>query len=275
MRTICTLLLIASALPAQVPDPDSRSERNPFAGQPDAILAGKKLFAASCSGCHGANGEGGRGPSLIDGRMIRRSSDTALFTSIRKGIPGTDMPPTNLPDEEIWRVIAFVRDLSAPAYESKLAGNPDAGADIFFGKGGCAGCHMIRGRGGYPGPDLTDIGALRTVFQLREALLKPSARIADDYEGVTVTLQDGGTISGVARNYNNYSIQILDSKGELHLIAKDKVRDTLFRKGSLMPEDYGKRLTTEEVANVLAFLSRQSVRPPGEREPARTRGGRR
>jgi len=185
------------------------------------------------------------------------------------------MPPTNLPDDQIWFVAAFVRDLSAPAYESKLAGNPDAGAEIFFGKGRCSGCHMIRGRGGYPGPDLTDIGALRTVFQLREALLKPSARIADGYEGVTVTLADGSTIRGVAKNNNNYSIQILDSKGELHLIAKDKVRDTLFRKGSLMPEDYGKRLTSDEVANVLAFLSRQSVRPPGEREPVRTRGGRR
>ena len=274
MRTICTLLLIASALPAQFRDPDSQSERNPFAGQPDAILAGKKLFATSCSGCHGANAEGGRGPNLMEGRMIRRSSDTVLFTSIKKGVPGTDMPPTNLPDDQIWRVVAFVRDLSAPAYESKLAGNPDAGAEIFFGKGRCAGCHMVRGRGGYLGPDLTDIGALRTVFQLRESFLKPSARIADGYEGVTVTLLDGSTINGVARNNNNYSIQILDSKGELHLIAKDKVRDTLFRKSSLMPEDYGRRLTSDEVANVLAFLGSQSVRPPGEREPA-TRGRRR
>src|SRR5258708_22085738 len=134
MRTLCTLLLIASALPAQVPDPDSRSERNPFAGQPDSILAGRKLFATSCSGCHGANAEGGRGPSLIEGRMIRRSSDTALFTSIRKGIPGTDIPPTNLPDDEIWRVPAFVRDACAPPYDSKRAGIPDAAAALFCGK---------------------------------------------------------------------------------------------------------------------------------------------
>jgi len=275
MRTTCTLLFIASALPAQFPGPDSNSERNPLAGQPDSILAGKKLYAASCSGCHGANAEGGRGPNLAEGRQIRRLNDTALFASIKKGVPGTDMPPTNLPDDQIWQVAAFVRDLSAPAYESKLPGNPEAGAEIFFGKGRCAGCHMVRGRGGYPGPDLTDIGALRTVFQLREALLKPSARIADGYEGVTVRLADGSTINGVARNNNNYSIQILDSKGELHLIAKDKVRDTLFRKSSLMPEDYGKRLTSDELANVLAFLGSQSVRPPGEREPSRTRGNRR
>src|SRR5260370_6989567 len=108
MRTLCTLLLIVSALPAQLPDPDSRSERNPFAGQPDAILAGKKLFAASCSGCHGANGEGGRGPSLIEGRMTRRSSDRVLFTSIRKGIPAPTMPPPTLPPPDTFPHIPSV-----------------------------------------------------------------------------------------------------------------------------------------------------------------------
>jgi putative heme-binding domain-containing protein len=141
----------------------------------------------------------------------------------------------------------------------------DAGAAIFFGQAGCSGCHMIRGRGGFIGPDLTDIGALRTVVQLRESLLKPSARIADGYEGVKVTLRDGSTLSGVARNANNYSMQILDRKGALRLLAMEEVRDVEFRQASLMPEDFGKRLSASDIDNVLAFLSRQSVRPPGER----------
>ena len=78
---------------------------------------------------------------------------------------------------------------------------------------------MIRGRGGYLGPDLTDIGALRTPLQLRESLLQPSARIVDGFDGVTVTLRDGTAIKGVARNNNNYSIQVLDAKGELRLLG--------------------------------------------------------
>jgi putative heme-binding domain-containing protein len=173
-------------------------------------------------------------------------------------------------------LVAFVRNLSAPANESKLPGDPDAGAAIFFGKGGCDRCHMIRGRGGFLGPDLTDAGALHTVPQLREALLKPNARIADGYQGVTATMQDGAKISGVARNDDDYSIQILDSKGDLHLLSKSNLRDVLFQKNSLMPGDYGSRLTTDEISNVLAFLSRQSVRPPGERPvDPRTRGLRR
>src|SRR5260370_7347319 len=209
MRIVCPRLLAASAVQSQIPDADSRAERNPFAGQPDAIAAGRKLFIASCSGCHGAQDEGGRGPNLTEGRQIRRLRDGALFASIKSGVPGPDMPPSNLPDDQVWRLVAFVRDLSAAAYESKVAGDAEAGASIFFGKGGCSGCHMIRGRGGFIGPDLTDIGALRTVTQLRESLLKPSARIVDGYEGVTVTLRDGSKISGVARNYHNYSIPIL------------------------------------------------------------------
>src|SRR5436190_10230697 len=272
MRTICILLLVASALPSQIPDPDSRSERNPFAAQPDAILAGRNLFMASCSGCHGANAEGGRGPNLTEGRQIRRLRDGALFASIKSGVPGTDMPPSNLAEDQIWRLVAFVRDLSAAAYESKVAGDAEQGASIFFGKGGCSGCHMIRGRGGFIGPDLTDIGALRTVPQLRESLLKPSARIVDGYEGVTVTLRDGSKISGVARNSNNYSMQILDAKGSLRLLATDELRAVEFRKSSLMPEDYGKRLASAQIDNLLAFLSRQSVRPPGERSPGASTG---
>jgi cytochrome c oxidase cbb3-type subunit III len=276
MRTTFTLVLAVAALWAQYPDRESQSERNPFAGQADAVVAGRKLFATSCSGCHGANGEGGRGPNLTSGRAVRRSNDRALFSSIRSGVPGTDMPPTNLPDDQIWRMVSFIRDLSAPAYESKVTGDADAGAAIFFGKVDCSGCHMIGGRGGFLGPDLTDIGAQRTAPQLRESLLQPSARISDGYQGVTVIMLDGSKIAGAAKNNDNYSIQILDSKGDLHLLSKDRLRDVIFRKNSLMPEDYGKRLTPDEISNVLAFLSRQSVRPPGAPgADFRTRGYRR
>jgi putative heme-binding domain-containing protein len=237
--------------------------------------AGRKLFLASCSGCHGANAEGGRGPNLIEGRILRRLDDAALFASIKSGVPGTDMPPTNLPDDQIRSVAAYVRSLSAPAYQTKVDGDADAGAAVFFGQAGCSGCHMIRGRGGFLGPDLTDIGALRTVQQLREALLKPSARIADGYEGVRVTMRDGSKISGVARNANNYSMQILQKNGALRLLAMDDVREVEFRKSSLMPEDFDKRLAAADIANVLAFLSRQSVRPPGQRgADERSRGNR-
>jgi cytochrome c oxidase cbb3-type subunit 3 len=190
-------------------------------------------------------------------------------------VPGTDMPPANLADMEIWRLAAFVRSLGAPAYESKLPGDADAGAAIFFGKGGCSGCHMVHGRGGFLGPDLTGIGAERTAPRLREAIVKPSARIVEGYEGVSVTTLDGTKISGVARNNDDYSIQILDGQGRLHLLSKDKLSGLEFREKPLMPEDYGQRLSPGEIVDLVAYLGRQSVRPPLESGPDRGRGLRR
>src|SRR5258708_14444390 len=101
-------------------------------GQPGAVEAGNQLFAGACSACHGANGEGGHGPSLVDGWQVRRASDADLFNSIKKGVPGTDMPPCTLPDEKIRMLAAFVRSLSQPAIVSGVKGQPTAGPRLFF-----------------------------------------------------------------------------------------------------------------------------------------------
>src|SRR6266566_2959890 len=91
--------------------------------QPDAVETGRELFAGACGACHGPNGEGGHGPGLADGRRVRRLSDEQLFDSIKKGVPGTDMPPCALPDEQIRRMAAFVRSLSKPAIDSAVKGD--------------------------------------------------------------------------------------------------------------------------------------------------------
>src|SRR5215813_10795833 len=228
-------------------------------GQPDPTEAGRELFAGACAACHGPNGEGGHGPGLADGRRVRRLSDEQLFDSIKQGVPGTDMPPCALPDEQIRRMAAFVRSLSQPAIASVVKGDVAAGREIFLHKGGCASCHMIRGDGGFPGPDLSDIGATRTLRQLRESLLDPSARILPEFRAVTAVSSDGRQIRGVAKSYTNYSLSILDAKGELHPLATQDLKRIDFDSKSMMPGDYAQRLTPMEVENLLAFLSRQSM----------------
>ena len=143
-----------------------REFKNSLNGQPEAIDAGRKLFAGACGVCHGPNGEGGRGPNLTTGRETRRLDDRGLFDSIRKGVPGTDMPPSNLPEDKLWQVVAFVRALSAPAFESRVPGDVEAGGALFFGKAGCSECHAILGRGGRLGPDRGYLPA-RTIAIIR------------------------------------------------------------------------------------------------------------
>lgn len=242
----------------------ARAEDTPDLRDPQRIEAGRKLFTAACSACHGKSGEGGRGPNLSDGLLIRRSTNPRLFASIKSGVPGTDMPAFPIGDEKVWNVVAYLRSFSAPAIDTMVAGNPAQGRAVFLGKGGCSGCHAIRGEGGAIGPDLTDVGGTRTIKQIRESLLDPDARIAEGFAGVSVTTATGQTLKGVAKNENNYSLQLLDSDGKLHLLDMRDLKQVSHEKGSLMPSGYGTKLTETEIDDLLAFLSRQSIR---RREP--------
>ena len=171
------------------------------------------------------------------------------------------MPPTNLPEDQIWQIAAYVRSLTAPAIESPLPGDPSAGEALFHGKGGCHQCHCIRGRGGMLGPDLSNAGAQRPLEGLRESILDPDADGFPGYRGVTALLKDGRTIQGVARNSTNYSVQIMDANGELHLLDMRAVKELKLAGHSPMPRDYKEKLSRREIDDLLAFLSRQTLRP--------------
>ena len=166
------------------------------------------------------------------------------------------MPNFPMADEKIAQVAAFVRSLTLPAIDTQVPGDPERGQRAFFGAAKCSTCHMILGRGGHPGPDLSNIGAERTVPQLRESVMKPSARIAEGYRGITAVLKSGRTIRGVARNHNNYSVQILDNAGKLHLLNHDEILKLEMMDGSMMPAVSDE----DEALHLIAFLSRQSTR---------------
>jgi putative heme-binding domain-containing protein len=267
MRSLTLFFVFVAAASAQMfrpprvaDDPKMKEIEKKYIANPEAITAGKELYLLSCSGCHGPNGEGGRGPNLLTGRQMRRMDHQRLFDTIRGGLPGTDMPPFPLPDEQVWTITAFVRSLTAPAVDSPGPGDPKAGEILFFGKAGCAGCHMIRGKGGYLGPDLSNAGLLNYAAQLRKGLLEPNVQITDGFDPVRVTMQDGNVIEGVAKNYTNYWLQLSDKQGRLHVLQAADLKQVTFLKKTWMPDDYEKRFSREEIDHVLAFLSRQVTR---------------
>jgi PQQ-dependent dehydrogenase (methanol/ethanol family) len=261
MRSFLVCLIGVPLLFAQ--SDEKEDIKNPVAGQADAIAAGRKLYLEGCSGCHGPTAEGGRGPNLAQGDQIRGATNRHLLSVITDGVKGSDMPPSGLPGDKVWQVVAYLRNMTAVAFDSIATGDADAGHTLFFGNAGCANCHTIRGRGGFPGPDLSNIGRVRSFRQLRESLLDPDAQIAEGYGGVTVTTKSGQTIVGVVRDNTNYAIQILDARGEIHRLLKADLREVVFRKDSLMPHDFKERLSSAEIENLLGFLGRQSIRQAG------------
>src|SRR2546427_3246043 len=135
-----------------------------------------------------------------------------------------------------------------------------AGEALFFGKAGCADCHEVNGRGGVVAPDLSGAGA-RPGAVLREKILNPdkpvaplSGRGAGPAPTVIVKLQDGREIRGVRRNEDTFTLQIVDASGQLHLLDKTKLSALRYENLSLMPDDYGSRLSSEELQTLMAYL---------------------
>jgi putative heme-binding domain-containing protein len=254
LRTLVVLLVAAAAAWAQRGAPRNA---NPLGAGPEVAAAGRTLYNQNCTNCHGLDATAGdRAPALAAQRSYNRTSDQDLFDAVTKGIPGTGMPPVGLSAEDSWRIVAYIRSLRASAADFPPDGDAAQGEAIYSGKGQCGACHTIGGKGGLIGPDLTNLGARSTVQRIREALTVAKPHPPAGYRPVTIRLKNGSTVRGVLKNENNFSFQILGTDDRLYLLSADEIERMDRDQASLMPSDYDKRLTDDEFANLLAYLSR-------------------
>ena len=238
----------------------SKGAGNVGSKPPQLTDDGSKLFSGSCSVCHGIDGRGSaRGPDLTQGLMVTRGSDDEVAQVIRKGVPGSSMAGYDLADPQIKPLVAFIRSLSMKAAQLKVPGNPELGKQAFAGKGGCSNCHMIRGQGGLLGPDLSNLGGERTLSEIRESILNPKSSTRRSYKPVRVVTLSGEKVSGTVRNRDNFSLQMVDPQGRLRFFLTQELREIVLEEKSLMPDNYGPLLTPEELQDLLAYLSRQTV----------------
>jgi len=72
----------------------------------------KELYTQYCAQCHGQNGEGGQGSSLIDDVWKWGGSDEEIAKVIRDGLPELGMVPWKgtLSEEQIRSLIIFMRE---------------------------------------------------------------------------------------------------------------------------------------------------------------------
>lgn len=141
-----------------------------------------------------------------------------------------------------------------PASEQLPGGNEAAGAALVAGKGTCLTCHRVQGKGSRLGPDLSDIGTLRTAEQLLTSLVEPDAEILPENRFYRIVTRDGATISGRLLNLDTFQVLMLDEKEQLRSFQKSDLREHGFIKESKMPS-YRERLSRQELADVIAHLS--------------------
>ncbi len=259
--SLCLLQLLAT--PPALPQ-----KKNPVEGDATAIREGKSLFRANCSPCHGLDARGGgRGPDLTSGRWLHGDSDVAIFQTISQGVPGTEMPANAFEDGETWALVAYLRSLT-PRIPATLRGDRTAGEQLFFGKEKCASCHMVKGRGGHLGPDLSRVGAARSLAYLSESIREPNKDLSVgysdpnnhygiplEYDTVIIVMKDGKRLRGIAKNEDAFSIQLLAEDDQLHLYLKKDLAEVRHERRSLMPAYTLQMLSPGELQDLLAYLS--------------------
>jgi cytochrome c oxidase cbb3-type subunit 3 len=258
---LCSLALVAFA-----------QAQNPFAGNAEAAKAGESEFRINCALCHGLGAHGGgRGPDLTRAQKKHAHNDAEMFAIISNGIAGTAMPAngTNgqgvgMTDEEIWQIITYIRSVEVKA-PIKALGDASHGKQLFYGDANCSLCHMVEGRGGRVGPDLSAVGGSRTHEAIVDSVRHPSHHLAwgltesskefpQEYETVTVVTEDGKQITGVALNEDNFTVQMIDQSEQIYLLDKSKLRSFEKSRTSVMPEYNQDLLPDKDLEDIVTYL---------------------
>jgi cytochrome c oxidase cbb3-type subunit 3 len=253
-------------------------DKNPFAGDAAAAKSGEFHFRINCAFCHGLGARGGgRGPDLTRARKRHGNSDAEMFQTINQGVPGTAMPPNGttgqgvgMTEEEVWQVITYLRSVQVKA-PSQPIGDATHGRQLFYGDANCSGCHMVEGKGGRLGPDLTAVGMARAANAIVDSVRNPSRRLAprlleatkefpQEYETVTVVTGEGLEIKGVTMNEDNFSLQMMDASEQIHLFEKDKLRLIKKSRTSTMPAYDATLLDDNALRDIVAYLQSVGVK---------------
>jgi putative heme-binding domain-containing protein len=243
-------LLLAQQPPPPIPNPFPA--KNPFDGDRAGIRDGMALYRSRCSDCHGLDATGYRGPDLM-AVIAGGAPDERLFQTIRKGVPGTEMPSTNMRDDEIFQVLAYLHNIGTVTASDTPVGNVAHGSELFTSQ--CTTCHRVAGNGGRIGPDLTRVGAARSRAALVREIRAPNEFLAPNYETITLVTKDGQRIRGTKKNEDTFSIQIMDQKERIQGYLKSDLQEVIYEKSSLMPAYGPERLNDSDLNDLVGYLS--------------------
>jgi len=134
------------------------------------------------------------------------------------------------------------------------AADAKEGKEIFAGKGACSQCHMVRGAGGFLGPDLSDYGAIHSADDIRNAIVSADKRPGFRKGLVKAKTEDGQQISGLVRNEDNFSVQLQALDGTFHLLDKSRLSELTYDTAPVMPGDYASKLSKSELDQLVGYL---------------------
>ncbi len=218
--------------------------------------SGRKTFESVCAGCHGLDGRGGeRGPNIATRAEVQKLTDEETLQILQSGMPAAGMPAfASLGASRIKGVIAYLRILQGENEDVFVPGDAQRGKSLFFGEAGCAKCHMINGAGGFLGADLSSYASKASIEDIRSAITDPNKDLDPQARTVLVTTREGRKFTGIARNEDNFSLQLQSLDGTFHLLLKSDLANLEYQPKSLMPSDYGSVLSPADLNDLVSYL---------------------
>jgi hypothetical protein len=135
-------------------------------------------------------------------------------------------------------------------------GDPAAGKLVFTKQ--CAKCHTHTAAGaeGKVGPDLSGF-AVHPQSELLIDILDPSRNVEGNFKAYTITAEDGRQITGLLAAESKTSVELVDAEGKRHDFLRENIEQLVPSQKSLMPEGFEKQVSTDDVVNLLAFLTQR------------------
>jgi cytochrome c oxidase cbb3-type subunit III len=224
-------------------------------------IEGSRRFLEYCAGCHGDDGKGGsKVVSLATTLSVMTRSDAELTRIVHDGTTEGMPPFAQIGDANIRAVVHYLRIIegkpapSSTPTEAPVTGDVDAGQVLYFGKAQCSNCHMIKGHGGFIASDLTTYGRSRPADAILQAITRPDTPLVSSTRVVSVMTKTGLRLTGVLRYEDNFSLALQMKDGRYHLLTRTDLTYVHYTDHSLMPRDYGARLTSKELNDLVSFL---------------------
>ena len=116
----------------------------------------------------------------------------------------------------------------------------------------CAGCHMLYGRGGRLGPDLTGSGRTNLDYLL-DNIVDPSSVVSTDYRMNVIELEDGRVLSGMISGQDRNSLTLRMPGSEI-LVSKSDIKKKQVLNTSIMPAGLLDNIGPDERRNLIGYL---------------------
>ena len=130
----------------------------------------------------------------------------------------------------------------------------------------CAMCHQVGGVGAEVGPALDGWGRGKSADVIATAIVNPGAEIAHGYDAWELRTSEGLTIQGVLIKQGD-PLMMRSMGGVTQIVPLNRVGSRRRLPGSLMMSAAQLGLTEQDVADVVAFLSRELTSSRHEKKP--------